>query len=204
MIDARLRQLIDPPLNRIGGRLAGAGMTANQVTLSGFAVGLLTIPLLAGEQYELALLAIALNRLADGLDGAVARHEGPTDFGGYMDIVADFVFYSAVVFGMALAQPEQAIFGAFLIFSFIGSGSSFLAYAIFAEKHKITTSIRGQKSIYYLGGLTEGFETIVALGLMCLIPGAFWLIALVFGIMCWITTGTRIAWAWRTLAERGN
>lgn len=201
MIDAHLRRVIDPPLDRVGARLAAAGITANQVTTAGLAIGLLTIPLLAFQHYGAALTAILLNRLTDGLDGAIARTGTATDFGGYFDIVADFIFYSAVVFGMALARPEDAAFAAFLIFSFIGSGSSFLAYAIFAEKHGITTSLRGQKSIYYLGGLTEGFETIVALVLICLFPDAFWLIATVFGMMCWVTTATRIAWAHRTLVH---
>lgn len=206
MIDATLRRVIDPPLNAAGKRLAARGIKANHITTAGFLVGIMTIPLLAAEQYGAALAAISLNRLADGLDGAVARSAGATEFGGYWDIVADFVFYSAVVFGMVLARPDQAVYGAFLIFSFIGSGASFLTYAIFAQKHGITTSVRGQKSIYYLGGLAEGFETIVALVLMCLFPNAFWLIATGFGIMCWITTATRVAWAYQTLpaTERGH
>jgi len=201
MIDARLRRLIDPPLDRVEAALAAGGITANQATLAGFAIGLCAVPLLAIEHYELALVAILANRRADGIDGAIARHRGATDFGGYLDIVADFIFYSAVVFGMVLARPEDAAWGAFLIFSFIGTGSSFLAYAIFAEKRKLSTSIRGRKSIYYLGGLTEGFETIVALCLMCLAPDAFWLIALVFGMMCWLTTASRVAWARGTLVD---
>lgn len=201
MIDARLRRMIDPPLDRVGAVLARRGISANSVTASGFFIGLLAVPLLAYEHYTLALVAIVANRVSDGLDGAVARHAGMTDFGGYLDIVADFVFYSAVVFGMVLARPEDAVWGSFLIFSFIGTGTSFLAYAIFAEKRALSTNIRGKKSIYYLGGLTEGFETIVALCLMCLVPGAFWLIALVFGMMCWLTTMSRVAWAHGTLVE---
>ncbi|MDZ7685987.1 MAG: CDP-alcohol phosphatidyltransferase family protein [Gammaproteobacteria bacterium] len=201
MIDARLRRIIDPPLDRIGAMLAGVGITANQVTVTGFFIGMLAVPLLAYEHYAVALAAIGANRLSDGLDGAVARHSGMTDLGGYLDIVADFVFYSAVVFGIILARPQDAVWGAFLIFSFIGTGTSFLAYAIFAEKRQLSTTIRGKKSIYYLGGLTEGFETIVALCLMCLFPAAFWLIALVFGMMCWLTTMSRVAWARGTLVE---
>lgn len=202
MIDARIRRLIDPALNRAGIMLHQSGIAANQVTWAGFVVGLVAVPLLALEWYGAAICAIAINRIADGLDGAVARAAGPTDFGGYLDIVVDFIFYSAVVFGVTLAQPEQAVWGAFLIFSFVGTGSSFLAYAIFAEKHGITTEVRGAKSIYYLGGLTEGFETIVVLIMICLFPGWLWLISLVFGMMCWVTTTMRIVWAYRTLGER--
>lgn len=199
MIDAMLRPLIDPPLNLIARQLTKAGITANQITIAGFVTGLAAVPLIATHHEWLALLAIAVNRLSDGVDGAVARMNGITDLGGYLDIVLDFIFYSAIIFGFTLAQPDQAVYGTFLIFSFIGTGTSFLAYSIFAAKRNIHTSARGKKSFYYLGGLTEGFETIVALALMCIFPEWFWVIALTFGMMCWITTVSRIAWARQTL-----
>lgn len=195
MLDATLRRVIDPPLEVAGRRLARAGVTANAMTVAGFAVGVLAVPALATGHYELALAAILLNRLADGLDGAIARVVGPTDLGGYLDIVLDFLFYSAVVFGVALGRPQEAVWAAFLIFSFVGTGASFLAYAIIAAKRGVTTSTRGRKSIFYLGGLTEGTETIVAFVLICLFPDAFPWIAGIFGAMCWITTAGRIGQA---------
>ncbi|XOV88968.1 MAG: CDP-alcohol phosphatidyltransferase family protein [Pseudomonadota bacterium] len=201
MFDARLRGLVDPPLNFIGRQLVRIGITANTVTLSGFAAGLLCVPLLALEYYAAALLLLIVNRLLDGVDGAVARIQGVTDLGGFLDIVLDFIFYSAFVFGLVLARPENAIAGAFLIFSFIGTGSSFLAYAIFAAKRHITTAIRDKKSFYYLGGLTEGTETFVLFVLLCLLPDAFTPLAVFFGILCWITTASRITWAWTTLRD---
>lgn len=199
MLDSRIRPIIDPPLNRLAARITGRGITANQVTLTGFALGLAAIPVLALELYSLALALILLNRLLDGLDGALARRLGPTDLGAYLDIVLDFIVYSAVVFGFCLAQPEHALYGAFLIFSFIGSGTAFLAFAILAEKRGLETNAQGNKSIYYLSGLAEGFETIVALALMCLLPDYFYLVAVCFGLLCWVSTVGRIAEAWRTL-----
>ncbi|MCR9072850.1 MAG: CDP-alcohol phosphatidyltransferase family protein [Alphaproteobacteria bacterium] len=195
MFDAALRRVVDPPLNAAGRAVARAGISANAVTVAGFVVGLGALPALAAEQYAVALALIVLNRLADGLDGAVARAAGPSDLGGYLDIVLDFIFYSAVVFGMALARPEEAVFAAFLIFSFIGTGASFLAYAIIAAKRGVTTEARGVKSIFYLGGLTEGAETIACLVAMCLFPADFPWIAAVFGAMCWITTASRVGQA---------
>ena len=141
-----------------------------------------------------------LNRLCDGLDGAVARRRGLTDLGGFLDIVLDFLIYAVVPFAFALADPAaNALAAAFLIFSFIGTGSSFLAYAIMAAKRGISTELRGRKSLYYLGGLTEGTETIAAFVLACLWPAWFPWIAVVFGLLCWLTTATRIAVAWQTL-----
>jgi phosphatidylglycerophosphate synthase len=204
MIDAQFRRYMDPPLEAIARNLHNTGITANQVTITGFIIGLAVIPLLAFQLYMAALTAIIINRFADGLDGAIARDRGITDAGGYLDIVLDFIFYSAVIFGFCLALPDQALYGAFLIFSFIGTGSSFLALSIFAAKRSLTTTLRGTKSIYYLGGLTEGFETITILVLMCLFPSWFWLIASIFGTLCWITTLSRIVTSYQLLSDLPN
>jgi phosphatidylglycerophosphate synthase len=198
MLDAYMRRVIDPPLDRIGRRLARAGISANAVTVAGFVVGLLAIPLLAAQWYGPALATILVNRLADGLDGAVARHTSLTDFGGYLDIVCDFIVYAGVAFGFALARPENAVPAAFLILSFVGTGTSFLAFAIVAAKRGLSSEARGRKSLYYLGGLTEGTETIVALTAFCLFPGAFPTLAYIFGALCWLTTVARIAAARRS------
>jgi phosphatidylglycerophosphate synthase len=199
MIDAHIRRWIDPPLNRAGNFLAARGVSANHVTMMGFGLGLTAMLSIALQAYLLGLGLILLSRLCDGLDGAVARFTHITDLGGYLDIVLDFIFYSAIVFGFVLAQPDHATAGAFLIFSFIGTGSSFLAYSTFAAKRGLITRSRGQKSLYYLGGLTEGFETITCLILMCLFPSAFWIFALLFGCLCWLTTLTRMYTATKTL-----
>ncbi len=200
MLDAYMRRIIDPPLDRIGRRLAAAGTSANAVTAVGFAVGLLAIPCVAVEWYGAALAAILVNRLADGLDGAVARHTALTDFGGYLDIVCDFIVYAGVAFGFALARPENAVPAAFLILSFVGTGTSFLAFAILAAKRGLASEVRGRKSLYYLGGLTEGTETIAVFVAFCLFPGAFALLAYVFGALCWLTTVTRVATARRSFS----
>jgi phosphatidylglycerophosphate synthase len=198
MLDARLRRIIDPPLDSLGRRLARLGVTANSVTWTGFLVGTGAWALLALESYTGALALILLNRLADGLDGAVARHARLTDLGGYLDIVLDFLFYSGVVFFFAVGRPEQALPAAFLIFSFVGTGASFLAFAAVAAKRGITTAARGEKSIYYLGGLTEGTETIALFVAICLLPDLFPWFAWIFGALCWLTTAVRIYMAVET------
>ncbi len=195
MLDSTIRPIIDPGLNKLAELANRAGFSANQITVTGFVLGVATIPALAAQQYTIALTLLLLNRLLDGLDGAVARLEGPTDIGAYLDIVLDFIVYSAVVFGFCLAQPDASLSGAFLIFSFIGSGTAFLAFAVIAEKRGMSTEAQGKKSIYYLSGIAEGFETIVILSLMCLMPEYFSTLAVLFGVVCWISTTGRIAHA---------
>lgn len=156
MLDPLMRRIVDPPLDRAGARLAATGLSANQLTLLGLLVGLACVPLLAVEAYGWALACCLFNRLLDGLDGAVARIHGPTDFGGYLDIVADMVFYAAVVLGFALARPENALWAAVLLASFVGTASSFLGHAVISAKRGEQTALRGRKSFYHAAGLIEG------------------------------------------------
>lgn len=208
MFDARLRPLIDPPLNAVARRLSGTGVTPNMVTLAGFLLGIFAaIALVLRMDYGAAILIVA-SRLMDGLDGAVARHTKPrsnhplaksqeSDLGGYYDIVADFLFYSGMVLAFAIGRPDHALMAAFLIFCFVGTGSSFLAYAIIAAKHKSNHDAQGRKSFYYLTGITEGSETIAVLLAFCLLPQWFDPIAGVFGALCLITTFGRVLQARR-------
>jgi phosphatidylglycerophosphate synthase len=197
MFDAQIRPLIDRSLNPVGRGLVALGVTANQVTMIGAGFGLIAAGCVAAGLFYTALWFVIANRVIDGLDGAVARASRSSDFGGYLDIVSDFIFYSAIPLAFAVARPETALAAAFLIFSFIGTATSFLGFAILAEKHHVTTQIRGKKAFYYLGGLTEGTETILLFLAMLVWPDYFSLMAIIFGILCWVTTGTRIYAAYR-------
>jgi phosphatidylglycerophosphate synthase len=202
MIDPKLLPITRAVLDVPARLLVRLGVTADQVTVAGFVVGLLAVPLLALEHYTAALIAILLNRLADGLDGAVARRTQLTDAGGYIDIVLDFIFYSAVVFGFLLASPEQnAVAAGVLLVTFMGTGSTFLAFASVAGKRGIENPSYPNKSLHYMGGLTEGFETILAFVAFCLWPQHFAVLAYIFAAACWITAITRIVAGYRTLRK---
>jgi phosphatidylglycerophosphate synthase len=201
LFDAQIRPFMDRLLDPVGRGLAARGVKANHVTIVGVLFGLSAAACVAFQMFGIAFWLILLNRVADGLDGAVARGCGSTDFGGYLDIVCDFVFYSAIPFAFAVARQENALASAFLIFSFIGTASSFLAFAILAEKYHISTEIRGKKTFYYLGGLTEGTETIILLLAMVIWPSYFILMAFGFGFLCWVTTITRIYATYRQFSD---
>lgn len=202
MLDHLSIKVIRWPLAQSANLLDRCGITANQTTIFGFALGCVAFPALIFEQYTLALLLIIANRICDGLDGALARIQGITDAGGFLDISLDFLFYSLIPFGFVLANPEQnAVAGAFLIFSFIGTGSSFLAFAVMAGKRGIENPVYQHKSLYYMSGLTEGTETIACFILFCLFPNHFALIAYLFGAACWFTTLTRIYSGFITLKQ---
>jgi len=193
MLDPLLRRWIGPPLDRAGAWLARRGIAANAVSVTGLAVGLGAVPLLAFGHYGVALLMILLNRLLDGLDGAVARHGRPTALGGYLDIVCDMTFYAAVPMGFALAQPDNAVWAALLLASFVCTCASFLGRAVLAAgRGERDPGTRGRKSFFHSAGLMEGTETILAFVLFCLLPGMFPWLAGAVAALCFWTAAARV------------
>ncbi|MDP4991086.1 MAG: CDP-alcohol phosphatidyltransferase family protein [Marivita lacus] len=198
MIDAALLPYVKRAIDRPARMLVARGISADQITLVGFCIGLLGALALWSGLFWVALLCLALNRLADGLDGAVARLTRPTDRGAFLDIALDFMFYGLFPLGFALHDPAMnALPAAVLICSFIGTGSSFLAFSIIAEKRRLASREYPTKGIYYLGGLTEGTETIALFVAMCLVPAVFPWLAYGYAGLCAITTLTRWWAGWR-------
>lgn len=195
MLDARLRPLIDPPLNRAGHMLAGLGVTANGLTFTGLALGLGGAAAIALGHIGWGLGLILANRLCDGLDGAVARVRGPSDIGGYFDIVADFAFYVSVPLGFGLLSAANTRPALVLVASFVLTGVSFLAFAVIAGKRGATTEAHGKKSFFYSTGLAEGTETILVFIAMCLWPAWFAAIAYAYAGLCVLTVFQRSAMA---------
>ncbi|QBF30851.1 CDP-alcohol phosphatidyltransferase family protein [Thalassococcus sp. S3] len=193
MLDAWMRRIIDPPLNAAGKRLASAGVSADTVTLAGLVLGLAAAAFVWAGFFLVALLLLLASRLADGLDGAVARATRKTDFGGYLDIVADFLFYGAIPLAFVFHDPAvNGVAGAFLLASFYFNGTSFLGYAILAEKHGMETTAQGSKSLYFSNGLLEGTETILFFVALCLLPSLFAPLAWGFGALCYLTAILRV------------
>lgn len=196
MFDGAVRKRLDPVLDRFGAALARRGIRANTVTVAGFVIGLFAAVTIARQHYLAGAVLIVLSRLCDGLDGAVARASAKTDFGGFLDIVLDFAFYGAVSLAFVIADPQaNGWAGALLLFSFYVNGSSFLAYAIMAEKRAMTTEVRGAKSLYFTTGLAEATETLGVFIAFCLFPSWFPVLAALFAVICLYTAVSRIVLA---------
>ena len=195
MLDAKLRPLIDPPLNAVGRVLAKAGVSANLLTFVGLAIGLGGAAAIAHGHLWAGLALIVLNRLADGLDGAVARTAGPTPLGGYFDIVADFAFYVSVPLAFGILSSDNTLPALVLVASFVLTGVSFLAFAVTAAERGEETEVHGKKSFFYSTGLAEGAETIAVFICMCLFPAWFAEIAYGYAALCVLTVFQRSALA---------
>ncbi|MBR2922555.1 MAG: CDP-alcohol phosphatidyltransferase family protein [Alphaproteobacteria bacterium] len=162
-------------------------ITANMITIFGFIIGMMSINFLAMNMYLEALIFILINRFCDVLDGAVARIEGITKFGVFLDLCLDFVFYAGVIFGFALADPyENAVSACFLLFGFTASSSALLAYGLINYNSSKKANTQKLESPFYLGGLAQGFETVCAFVLLCIMPFAFLPIAIALGCWCFL------------------
>jgi len=177
--------------------LAARGVMADQVTLTGLALGAMAALLIALGVPGPGAVFLMLNRLADGLDGALARAIGPTDRGAFLDSAADFLFYASVPLAFALADPARnALPAAALLAAFLGTGSTFLAFSALAARRGMVATDYPLKGLYYLGGLTEGTETILVFLAMAIWPAWFPTLAWVFAALCLITTASRIRLGW--------
>jgi phosphatidylglycerophosphate synthase len=201
MLDGAARKLVDPALTRAGAMLAARGVGADRLTFAGLAFGLAACACIVLRLDAAALLLFALNRVCDGLDGAVAAATRRTDRGGFLDIVCDFVFYGAFPLAFALRDPACALPAAVLLTSFYINGATFLAYAALAAKRGLSSDVRGQKSIYFTAGLAEGTETILCFLLLLLFPAWFAVIAYVFAAMVMVTAVSRAIIAWTTFRD---
>ena len=198
MLDKAVQQALRPLMSRAARGLVRLGVGADAISVAGFATGMAAAGAIAFQHYLPGLALLLLSRLMDGLDGAVARATQPTDRGGFLDITLDFLFYAAIPLAFAIAHPAaNALPAAVLLAAFIGTGSSFLAFAVVAEKRQLHSVAFPDKSFYFLGGLTEATETITAFAAMCLWPLWFPQIAYGFAVLCGITIALRIGWGWQ-------
>ncbi len=201
MFDRIALKLTKPIVDTTARYIVRQGISADQVTLACFVFGMTSALLIMLGHFELALFPLLLGRMCDGLDGAVARLTVQSDRGAFMDIALDFLFYASIPLAFAISQPEpNALPGAVLLAAFIGTSTSFLAYATLAEKRGEKSAAYPSKSFYYLGGLTEGTETIAMFILMCLFSQHFPLLAYIYAALCTLTTATRILAGWQNFA----
>ena len=200
MFDRQIQKYTQKPLQYIA-KLFLKFISPNHMTLIGFSFGVLMCLSIIIDQYLLAIIFLFLNRLADGLDGTMARLQTPTPLGGYLDIVLDFLIYGGFVLSFGITEQNNTLLSMILLFCYIGTGSTFLA------KAAILPSLTNQnlkedipKSFHYAVGLVEGTETIVFMVLCLLFPNLFIYFSFIFIILCLITIVFRIIVCYKELS----
>jgi len=201
VLDRVALNLLRPGITRLAQMLARTPVQADHVTVLGFAIGIGGATAIALHAYGTGLALLMTSRLFDGLDGALARLTTATDRGAFLDISLDFIFYASIPLAFALAEPAaNALPAAVLLAAFVGTASSFLAFAVLAAQRGLKSVVYPNKGIYYLGGLTEATETLACFTLMCLWPAQFALWAYGFAMLCLLTIATRLWAGWQALS----
>lgn len=198
MLDKPLQQILQKPLKPFSKFFLNF-LTPNQMTFLGLIIGIFMCFFIFFEQYLVALFFLLANRIADALDGSMARINGLTPLGGYLDIVFDFIIYAGFVLSFGISKEHFTTISLVLLFSYIGTASTFLSEAAIMAKTKYNTenNLILPKSIYYGSGMVEGFETILYMIFCLIFPNQFILISSIFAVMCFITFISRIFIAYR-------
>lgn len=199
MFDRRARVLCSPVLDVFGERLVRLGVRADLVTGVGWLVGAGTCVAVGFQMWTIALLGWIVNRILDGLDGPVARRRGATDFGAYLDLVADFSIYSGFVVALAIARPDARLASVVLLGTYYLSGVALLSGAALLDRRNVERS--DERGVRFMGGLAEGLETIIAYVVILLAPS--WAVGVewVFAAMVLVTAVQRLMFVRRTLRD---
>ena len=204
MRDAALRKDKDRLLQPIAKRWF-AHVHPNWISAVALGFGL-ACALAAWQQlYIVAILLWAVNRVLDGLDGIVAReHDKQSDFGGYLDLILDFVVYLAIPIAFVAAVPSTLNLWAAiaLIASYVLNLLSWSTLSAILEKRHLVAGER-LTAITIPAGLIEGAETIAFYTLFFLLPGYVGPLFVLMAALVVLTAAQRVWWAWRHL-EHGS
>lgn len=170
MLDTAARRLTAPPLDAMARHAAGAGIGPTTITAAGWFAGIACCGAIVAGAWPVAIGLWLLNRVLDGLDGAVARLGEPTDLGGFLDILADFSIYGGVVLAVAIEMPEAQLACAALLVAYYVSGTAFLALSSILERRRAQAHL-DQRSLRFVGGLAEGTETVLVYVALMAFPG---------------------------------
>lgn len=199
MFDTSLRRFKD----RVGAPLARhmSRVPPMVISILTLVIGLLAAYAAFRGLYLFALALWILNRVLDGLDGLIARlHDRQSDFGGYVDILTDFVIYATLPIGLVAgsASNERYLALAFLLASFYVNSASWMYLSAILEK-RAARHPETQTTIVMPSGLIGGFETIITYGIFLLFPAHITWLFSIFAALVFITTLQRLVWAWKTL-----
>ncbi len=198
MLDTAARRLTGPPLDRAAKNIAAAGVSPTAITAAGWVAGVGACVAVTRGAWTVALVLWLMNRVLDGLDGAVARQVGPTDLGGFLDILADFSIYSGFILAVAIEVPEARLACVALLVAYYMSGTAFLALSSILERQD-REQHRDVRSLRFVGGLAEGTETVIAYALITLLPEHAETIVWIFTAAVSITALQRITEGIHTL-----
>jgi phosphatidylglycerophosphate synthase len=199
MLDRILRNIKEILLNPFA-KQAGRVLHPNMITLLSFAFGLVSIYYIVERSIMTALVFWLLNRIFDGLDGTVARVTGrSSDFGGYLDIVLDFIVYSAIPVALVYSDPsaDKYFVLSLLLSSYYVNAASWMYLSSILEKRNLGASLNNEMtSITMPSGMADGTMTIIFYSMFFVFPSHLKLLFTLFIILVLVSIAQRMVWAY--------
>ncbi|TFF99302.1 MAG: CDP-alcohol phosphatidyltransferase family protein [Promethearchaeota archaeon] len=173
-------------------------ISPNQMTLCGLIFGLLTalfIFLSSFPQYQLiffilSIIFIIISFVFDAFDGALARLDKPSIFGGILDMFCDRTVEVSIIIALISTDANLLMWpGIFSLGAIILCITMFLVVggAVNAENLK-----EAQKVIYYRKGLMERSETFLFLLFIIIFIAIRWILFWLFSLFIFITAFLRL------------
>lgn len=181
----------------------GRYLSPNQISVIAFFSGLISCFLIFSRLIYPALIFWLLNRIIDGLDGTVARISNrQTDWGGYLDIMLDFVIYALIPISFTLVYSSayySYLFLSIMLAVFYINSASWMYLSTLIQKRSCNNPDKELTSVPMPAGLIEGTETILAYTLFFLFPAYLSQIFLVVSGLTLLGIMQRMIWGYKNL-----
>lgn len=194
MFDSRWRERVERATVPVGRSLVAAGVSPNQLTVSGMVIALGAGLAIANGAMVLGLVLFVASALPDLLDGAVAR-AGGTDSrrGAFLDSVVDRCSDAFVLIGIAwyldgIGRPHAGLLAVGALVA------SLISSYVRAKGDALGLAARG--------GILERAERIVVLGFGLLLPGLL-LVPMLWVVLVGsvLSGGVRFASGWASASD---
>lgn len=195
MFDEKLRPLKEKLLNPVS-RTLGRVISPNQMSLFSLLLGAISIYFIYRAEYINGLIFWTLNRITDGLDGTIARVTGrQSDFGGYLDIMIDFLIYSSIPIVFVISRGRiniELLVLSIMLGVYYCNAASWMYLSSILEKRG---SYNKLTSINMPLGVVEGFETIIIYTLFYILPQRILLLFIIMSCLTLLGTIQRVIWS---------
>ncbi|MBL8142750.1 MAG: CDP-alcohol phosphatidyltransferase family protein [Acidobacteria bacterium] len=199
MFDDPFRSSFARLVTPLGQFLVSRDVTPSSISWTGFAIAVAGAAAIGANHGYVGLALWLVSRVADGLDGVVARLGGRhSAFGGYLDITLDMAAYSLMVVAFAYVHPAPAVLWPAILAGYVLAITTTLALSSAAERLARTVAA-GDRSFQFTRGLAEAGETTVVYALWVVFPSHVALVGWLWAGLLLATAIQRSCLAWRLL-----
>jgi archaetidylinositol phosphate synthase len=106
MLDTHARKMVEPLIRKTAKGLLKTGLTANQVTMFSFVIGISSGFFVYWNFPVWAVFLLWFSGFLDAVDGTMARLTKPSPWGTVLDVTLDRLVEISVILGLAFRFPD--------------------------------------------------------------------------------------------------